>query len=437
MENTHILSPPVSPSKISESQKYFWLISYALFLIFCGFLVNSPSRILSGIFRIMTSSGNLFTDYIQIGSLGSALVNSGLLTLLNTLLAKKLKIKLSSPLTAALYTMCGFSFFGKNLFNSLPILLGVYLYSKWTKTPFSRHILLALFGTALAPAVSFVTFGLKLALVFSFPLGLLTGLIIGFILGPLAGHFVSFHQGFNLYNIGFTAGIIGMLVTAILRITGHQVENVHYLSSGHNLFLATILYFSFFILAIIGFISNHYSCQGLAKIWQSSGKLISDFQQIGGYGPTLINMASLGIFATTYVLLIGGSLNGPVLGGIYTVVGFGAYGKHLKNCIPVMLGVLFLCLLKGLNPADTSIILTTLFGTTLAPICGYYGAFWGLLAGALHLSLVSNVGWLHGGLNLYNNGLSGGFIAALMVPLLDTLHQVKKEQHDEQRKKKG
>jgi hypothetical protein len=42
------------------------------------------------------------------------------------------------------------------------------------------------------------------------------------------------------------------------------------------------------------------------------------------------------------------------------------------------------------------------------------------------MTLVSNVAYLHGGLNLYNNGFSCGFVAAFMVPLLDTITQVKR-----------
>ena len=34
---------------------------------------------------------------------------------------------------------------------------------------------------------------------------------------------------------------------------------------------------------------------------------------------------------TSYVLIVGGQLNGPTLGGIFAVIGFGAYGKHLKK----------------------------------------------------------------------------------------------------------
>ncbi|MBE0601541.1 MAG: DUF1576 domain-containing protein, partial [Firmicutes bacterium] len=70
-------------------------------------------------------------------------------------------------------------------------------------------------------------------------------------------------------------------------------------------------------------------------------------------------------------------------------------------------------------------IIAALFGTTLAPIAGRYGVFAGIIAGFLHMSLVTNVGFLHAGMNLYNNGFSGGFVAALLYPLLDTAAQLR------------
>ena len=60
-----------------------------------------------------------------------------------------------------------------------------------------------------------------------------------------------------------------------------------------------------------------------------------------------------------------------------------------------------------------------LFGTCLAPVAGYYGWPFGFLAGFIHAAMVNNVAFLHGGLNLYNNGFSGGFVAAVLVPVFD------------------
>ena len=52
-------------------------------------------------------------------------------------------------------------------------------------------------------------------------------------------------------------------------------------------------------------------------------------------------MAVNGLFATIFILGVGGELNGPTIGGIFTIVGFSATGKHIRNIAPIMFGVLF------------------------------------------------------------------------------------------------
>ncbi|MEG0214682.1 MAG: DUF1576 domain-containing protein, partial [Hungatella sp.] len=45
----------------------------------------------------------------------------------------------------------------------------------------------------------------------------------------------------------------------------------------------------------------------------------------------------------------------------------------------------------------------------------------GILAVFLHSSVALNVGMLHGGMNLYNNGFAGGFVAIFLVPVLQSI----------------
>ena len=82
-----------------------------------------------------------------------------------------------------------------------------------------------------------------------------------------------------------------------------------------------------------------------------------------------------------YILIVGGELNGPVIGAIFTIVGFAAFGKHPRNIVPIMAGVFLGSLAKPWNADDPSILLAALFGTTLAPIAGRFGWHWGIVAG--------------------------------------------------------
>lgn len=156
------------------------------------------------------------------------------------------------------------------------------------------------------------------------------------------------------------------------------------------------------------------------KILSKGGRLVTDFTNSAGYAATFLNMSVMGLLSLVYVLAIGGVVNGPVLAGIFTIAGFSAFGKHLKNCIPVMSGTILSALIFGYELSETAIIVSVLFSTTLAPIAGKFGLLCGLLAGVTHMAVVTNVGFIHGGVNLYNNGFSGGIVASVLVPIIET-----------------
>jgi hypothetical protein len=129
-------------------------------------------------------------------------------------------------------------------------------------------------------------------------------------------------------------------------------------------------------------------------------------------------MSLTGLIGLCYVLLVGGDLNGPVIGAIFTIVGFAAYGKHPRNIVPIMAGVFLGSIAKPWGPSDPSGLLAALFGTTLAPIAGRFGWHWGIVAGFLHSSAARSVGVVHGGLNLYNNGFAAGIVAAVLAAVI-------------------
>jgi hypothetical protein len=84
-----------------------------------------------------------------------------------------------------------------------------------------------------------------------------------------------------------------------------------------------------------------------------------------------------------------------------------------------MLGVIVAAFFVGYDLSSTGIIISVLFSTTIAPIAGTYGMGVGIIAGILHLALVTNIGTIHGGINLYNNGFAGGLVAGFLVPIMD------------------
>ena len=107
---------------------------------------------------------------------------------------------------------------------------------------------------------------------------------------------------------------------------------------------------------------------------------IGHYKSEGG-AAVMINMGVNGLVTMLFVVMVGGDLNGPTIGGIFTVVGFSATGKHLRNILPVMAGVLIASEGKSWNITDPSAILALLLSTTLAPIAGEFGIIAGVIAG--------------------------------------------------------
>jgi len=124
------------------------------------------------------------------------------------------------------------------------------------------------------------------------------------------------------------------------------------------------------------------------------------------------------IVSTGIMLFLGKPINGPILGGIFTVSGFAACGKHLRNAIPIIIGSIIAARLNNLEFDSSLNTLAILFSTGLAPIAGKYGWHWGIIAGFLHVSIAVFIGDVNGGLNLYNNGFAGSFIAVLILPVI-------------------
>ena len=403
-------------SKISLPYKLFLYLSGILILT--AFLFNSPNEILLGLKNIILSPDILITDYMAVGGIGATLLNCALLIITYVFLMLALDIKPSGTIIAGIFTVAGFSLFGKNIFNIWPIIFGVWLYSRVQKEPFSKYIVTAIFGTTLSPAfVQLISSG-YLSGFLSILLGFIISSIIGFILPPIASACIRLHQGYNLYNVGLAAGLIGTILMSILRSLGINFETRLQWLTGYNVEFTILFSVIFISMIILGFYLNDKSFNGMYKFKKCSGKLITDFYLLFGEGPTLINMGMLGLFSLYLIVFVNGDLNGPTIGGILTIVGFGAFGKHLRNIIPIMTGIILCTMINVFELTSPGVILSLLFSTTLAPIAGSFGPIWGIIAGMIHAMIVMHTSYLHGGMILYNNGFAGGIVCMFLVPLI-------------------
>lgn len=408
-----VSAPVVSEGRILSSVA----VVGALFAAF-GLAIDTPAAIGRGLVAILTSRDTLLTDYFGVGGIGAACVNAGLLTLCACGIYRVSGARVTGSSVACLFLVLGFALFGKNLLNVWFIVAGVWLYARFRGEPFAQHLNTAFFGLALAPIFSEILFSTTLPLAVSLPLGVVTALAIGFVLPPVAAQVFKAHMGFSLYNMGFTAGLVGTLVVAIYKGYGFVAEPVFIWTSGNNALLGTFLAVVFGGMIAAGFAVDRALGSHLRIILRLSGQSPTDFIERAGFGATLANMGLCGFLGVAYVLAVGGPLNGPTIGAIFTIVGFAAFGKHPRNIVPIMAGVFLGTLWKPWDPAGSSLVLAALFGTTLAPIAGRFGWHWGIVAGVLHASAAQTVGPLHAGLNLYNNGFAAGIVATILVPIV-------------------
>ena len=316
--------------------------------------------------------------------------------------------------------MRGFALFGKNLVNCLPILFGNWFFARYQKEKWNKYIVIGLFSTCLAPFVSFLYNALNTALWLRVAAAAGIGVVIGFVVPALAPHTASFHMGYNLFNVGFAAGFVAIALMSVLR--GFQLDSgsVMIWQKGFPPLLTGLCLGALVLLFVWGWLLSDRELRRLGRITRHSGRAVADFVFMDGVGPTFMNMAVMGLLAIGWLWLVGGDLNGPTLGGVITIMGFAAFGMHPKNCAPIVAGIWAATLLLRYQPADPSIQLAALFGMGLAPIAGQFGVMWGIIAGMLHCAIVTTVGSVYGGLNLYNNGFTAGLVALILVPLIQS-----------------
>ena len=395
-------------------------------LLIISFTIEPLDEMFLGYRRILTSPSVLLSDYLFIGGLAATLFNVLMTTGLNLILLKWMKVEITGSVFACLLTIAGFAFFGKNLYNALPMYFGIFLFTKATKTKCKDHVLVFLLSSGISPIVSFLIFGAGLTLSTGIILGVSIGIVIGFILPAFNMFAMKFHQGYNLYNTGFSMGVISMFLTGILGsfdidiLRGSELNNSYH----QVLLISTIVISSLFIL--FAFLENPKVVKQYPKILQRSGRLLTDFVKDSGTDATLLNIGIMGLLCVVLILCTGILINGPVMGAILTILGFAAFGKHPLNSIPVIIGAI---LAIELTPLEWTIgpTLSVLFVTGLAPIAGQFGIIPGILAGFIHLLITPLALEFQGGFDLYNNGFAAGFVASVLAPIFHIFLKSKDE----------
>ncbi|MGI6579535.1 MAG: DUF1576 domain-containing protein [Saccharofermentanales bacterium] len=409
--------------------KYNWLICLTMLAAFIilGLALDTPGNLWNGIIRIVSSSSVLTTDYFVVGGVGGALMHNAcfLIMLLTVVLLSK--TKLTGFIMVNIFMPVGFAFFGMNVLNVLPFYLGVYIYAKRHKQPFSKYITNAFNFGCMGPIVSFIGLHSGLPYYFSVPLAIVYGALIGFFGITFAANCSKLHRGYTLYNTGFAGGFIGILTIALLGIFKIEVARPDILLEKTSLpFAIFLIAFSVYIL-LLGLFLSKKSDSDISEKSGSYFKLLKRtgygevFYECCGAANAYINMGITGLLVTGFSLAMGTPLTGPVIGGILSVMGYAALGKHPFNIIPVILGVTLSGLAAGADLSSSGFVMIGLFGTALAPLCGDYGIIPGIVAGFMHYAITRISSDFHGGFVLYNNGFASGVVAILLINILNNL----------------
>lgn len=281
-----------------------FLLYVGIFLVTLGLVIQPSFEIFNDLKSIVTGSAVLISDYFIEGSVGSSFLNSGLITLIAVSLLYLFKVKVTGIVFASVFIMSGFALFGKNIFNIWSILLGCYLYARYAKIPFGDIIHIAFFATSIAPIVSEIMFVYDFPLVYRFLLSHGIGVSMGFVIVPLSRHLFLIHKGYNLYNIGFSIGILSTLYVSALRSYGFIFESRLLWYDTFDLRMYTLFIAVFLLCALFGFFIDKQAKDNYKQILNTTGYLDNDYLVKYGLGATLINCSVNGILCLVYLMLI-------------------------------------------------------------------------------------------------------------------------------------
>ena len=402
---------------------------FSLVLFVTAFFVGNIAGLLPGWIKILTSPAALTVDYIELGGLGSALFNAGVMGFIVIAVFKLSRTELAAASISAFFLTVGFSLFGMHPLNIAPIVLGVFVFATAKKEPFSKHVNAAFFACAVSPFISELLFSyyVDIPLYFSAPLVIVTGIIIGSVFVPLLTHCVPLHKGHVLFNAGVAAGFLEFLIFAIYRTTVLKplgVDGDYKLNSisspGFPLFFGILLGLMFLCTIILGIALNKGNQKAFKTLICHTGHGV-DYISHTSLGSVMINIGCLGAVFLAYFIFIGAPVNGPVMGAMLCILACSATGSHLRNTLPILLGYILISFLSTWTLSDQAMCVAFCYATSMSPVSGRYGYLAGVAAGALHACLVPFVAVIYGGLNLYNGGFTAGLVAIPLIPLLDAV----------------
>ena len=444
--------------RINNLSQERFLKLFFLFISLC-FLVAAPilpdrSSMFTGVWKIMSSTCKISTNYFSLGGFSATFLNMGLVGLLCTALCCLPGSKPNQVTTLGVLLTIGFASWGMNLLNMLPTILGVALFAAVKKEKLGAVSNAMLYSTGIAPlisdlllrypnveAVGFNWLGLVLALV--------VGCVIGFFLPAGLGHAPNIHKGYDHYSaavpIGFTAFFLRAVLYNVMLGTTPAKQDLSTLAApdttawvATNIFCAVVFGLCIVFALLMGCKPRDYW-----QLMKDSGHGVC-FSSKYGYAPFLMNVGLFGLMIVAYFNLAGvidgkDVWTGMTFGIVFCMLATCNSGSHPGNVWPIMAGYMITSFLFGwiasllgvedfsLTIGNQSILIGLCYANGMSPITGKYGVGYGMLGAGLHYLLVTAVPDMHGGFCLYNGGFTAALICLLLVPQLEKFCKTKEE----------
>lgn len=401
------------------------MLIFSLFFLVGGFGTADQANLLEGLKVIVTSPAQLTCDYFALAGMGATYLNAGLVGLACIAVLLLSGFQMNHLSLMAFFLTTGFSFFGMNILNIWPCMLGTFLYSRVDGTPFKNHVNIALFATSLSPFVSegifrhpaFTAWPAKIAF------GVALGVIAGFLLPILCKHAPSLHKGYSLYNAAAVSGFIGILLLSFMyRATGFEIPSNTLIGESYFSIVPTFSAIMCLTLVVYGYFINGRSFDNFSALLTDTGYQC-DYVGKYGVGLTATNIGLVGLCATLYYVLIGAGMIGPTMGCIICLMAVAPCGAHIINVVPIMLGYMLSSTFAAFELTTPATIVGICFAAAMAPIPGRFGLPCGIIAGLLHACMVTTVVTFHHGFCLYNGGFTCAVTAIILVPVLEHFFQ--------------
>lgn len=410
--------------------------------------------------KIMTTPGPLITDYFMLGNIASSFLNAGMCGLSMTLLMIFLKAECRPSYLAGYFLVVAHCFYGLNFLSMWPPVLGIFLFTRVFKIGFRHNLDMAMFSTAFGPFISemlfryhvwnyYISYEVQIS-VLGFIYVIIFSAFLGFTIPAMLPGALKLHKGYNLYNGGLAFGLLGLFIYAFMYKTmgieaphATPTPNVVYAAhtNSYPMFCALFFLLVFALFILWGWYLNKKTFKGYEDLLKSTGHT-ADFFAEYGFPKVILNIGFYGLVVLTYFLLVitftdGAGFTGPTVGVILAAMTFSSQGQHPANVWPIFIGYvvlsLFVTIMCTISGVEIPWTLSTqgylngaAFATGLCPIVGRYGKRYGVIAGILAAIICTSTSSMHGGLMLYNGGLTTGITALIMVPCLEYYWKDKK-----------